>query len=148
MLHRCVRILELISFNEQQYFVHCLFYILYTLHRSGGAVCCLYLVTWCSNFVSDRPFNEGILQGSGSPYKHAWLRCASETMWSRECLVQALDGNADDYQYFKAVQFVKKVKKGPLQETSPLLNDISGVPTWEKVSSFTLLMTCIQSLLV
>lgn len=50
--------------------------------------------------------------------------------------MQALDSNADDYQYFKAVQFVKKVKKGPLQETSPLLNDISGVPTWEKVGSY------------
>lgn len=47
--------------------------------------------------------------------------------------MQALENNADDYQYFKAVQFVKRVKKGPLQETSPLLNDISGVPTWEKV---------------
>ena len=51
--------------------------------------------------------------------------------------LQALDSNADDYQYFKAVQFVKKVKKGPLQETSPLLNDISGVPTWEKVGFWT-----------
>ena len=48
-------------------------------------------------------------------------------------LLQALESNANDYQYLKAVQFVKKVKKGPLQETSPLLNDISGVPTWEKV---------------
>ena len=27
----------------------------------------------------------------------------------------------------------KQVKKGPLSETSPMLNDISGVPTWNKV---------------
>ncbi len=26
-----------------------------------------------------------------------------------------------------------QVKKGPLAETSPMLNDISGVPSWEKV---------------
>ena len=30
---------------------------------------------------------------------------------------------------------VLQVKKGPLAETSPMLNDISGVPTWTKVSS-------------
>ena len=28
---------------------------------------------------------------------------------------------------------VLQVKKGPLAETSPMLNDISGVPTWSKV---------------
>ena len=26
-----------------------------------------------------------------------------------------------------------QVKKGPLAETSPMLNDISAVPTWSKV---------------
>ena len=26
-----------------------------------------------------------------------------------------------------------QVKKGPLAETSPMLNDISGVPNWAKV---------------
>jgi len=44
-----------------------------------------------------------------------------------------LEDNAEEYQYLKAVQFVKGVKKGPLQETSPLLCDISAVPSWEKV---------------
>ena len=29
---------------------------------------------------------------------------------------------------------VVQVKKGPLAETSPMLNDISGVPTWDKVA--------------
>nr|DAD34288.1 TPA_asm: hypothetical protein HUJ06_004928 [Nelumbo nucifera] len=33
------------------------------------------------------------------------------------------------------VSFVKKVKKGLLAEHSPLLDDISGVPTWNKVNN-------------
>lgn len=40
-----------------------------------------------------------------------------------------------DYLYLEAVQFVKVVKKGALAETSPMLNDISGVPKWDKVNS-------------
>lgn len=42
---------------------------------------------------------------------------------------------SDDYLYLSAVKFVKEVKKGPLGETSPMLNDISGVPTWGKVNA-------------
>ena len=30
--------------------------------------------------------------------------------------------------------FMTQVKKGPLSETSPMLNDISGVATWAKAS--------------
>eukprot|EP00350_Pseudokeronopsis_sp_OXSARD2_P003019 CAMPEP_0170556942 /NCGR_PEP_ID=MMETSP0211-20121228/19076_1 /TAXON_ID=311385 /ORGANISM="Pseudokeronopsis sp., Strain OXSARD2" /LENGTH=69 /DNA_ID=CAMNT_0010867575 /DNA_START=694 /DNA_END=903 /DNA_ORIENTATION=- len=37
--------------------------------------------------------------------------------------------------YFGCIQFIKQVKKGvSFGESSPMLNDISGVPTWEKVS--------------
>jgi serine/threonine-protein phosphatase 2A activator len=39
-----------------------------------------------------------------------------------------------DFLYLAAVLFVQRVKKGPLHETSPILNDISGVPTWTKVN--------------
>jgi serine/threonine-protein phosphatase 2A activator len=39
----------------------------------------------------------------------------------------------EDYLYLDAVRFVRRVKKGPLHETSPLLFDISGVATWAKV---------------
>lgn len=33
-----------------------------------------------------------------------------------------------------------QVKKGPLQETSPMLVDISGIPTWSKVRAATCLL--------
>jgi hypothetical protein len=33
----------------------------------------------------------------------------------------------------RCIEFLKSVKKGALQETSPMLNDISGVPNWDKV---------------
>lgn len=42
---------------------------------------------------------------------------------------------ADDYLYLGCVQFVKEVKKGPLAETSPMLNDISGVHGWAKINA-------------
>jgi len=37
--------------------------------------------------------------------------------------------------YLSSVQFVKQVKKGNLGETSPMLNDISAVLSWEKINS-------------
>lgn len=43
--------------------------------------------------------------------------------------------DADDYMYFGCIKFIKQVKKGvPFGESSPMLNDISAVPSWEKVS--------------
>lgn len=44
-----------------------------------------------------------------------------------------LDAYANEYLYLGAVRFVKRVKKGPLQETSPMLCDIAAVPVWTKV---------------
>jgi len=41
--------------------------------------------------------------------------------------------HSGDYLYLGAVMFVRRVKRGPLHETSPILNDIGGVPTWTKV---------------
>lgn len=46
---------------------------------------------------------------------------------------EVLEVYAHDYLYLDAVQFVRKVKKGPLHETSPLLYDITAVPNWVKV---------------
>ncbi|GBF94505.1 hypothetical protein Rsub_07039 [Raphidocelis subcapitata] len=47
----------------------------------------------------------------------------------------ALEAFAGDYSYLGCVAFVKQVKKGPLFETSPMLNDVSGVPSWSKVNA-------------
>lgn len=39
------------------------------------------------------------------------------------------------YMYFGCINFIKEVKKGvPFGESSPMLNDISGVPNWDKVA--------------
>ncbi|MBA0566087.1 hypothetical protein Golob_010936 [Gossypium lobatum] len=46
-----------------------------------------------------------------------------------------LDNFSSEYMYLSCIQFVKKVKKGPFAEHSPLLNDISGVPNWKKVNT-------------
>jgi len=41
----------------------------------------------------------------------------------------------DDFMYFGCIAFIKQVKKGvPFGEGSPILNDISAVPNWEKVT--------------
>ncbi|XP_010273024.1 PREDICTED: serine/threonine-protein phosphatase 2A activator-like [Nelumbo nucifera] len=46
-----------------------------------------------------------------------------------------LDNFSNEYLYLSCISFVKKVKKGLFAEHSPLLDDISGVPTWNKVNS-------------
>ena len=41
----------------------------------------------------------------------------------------------DAYMYFGCIAFIKHVKAGvPFGESSPMLNDISGVPSWDKVA--------------
>lgn len=47
---------------------------------------------------------------------------------------QALRDHSD-YMYFGCINFIKTVKKGVhFSESSPMLNDISAVPSWEKVN--------------
>lgn len=46
-----------------------------------------------------------------------------------------LEQYSKDYYYLACIAFIKQVKKGSLTEHSPMLNDISGVPNWEKVNS-------------
>jgi hypothetical protein len=42
---------------------------------------------------------------------------------------------SDDFMYFGGIKFIKLVKKGvSFGESSPMLNDISAVPSWEKVA--------------
>ncbi|KAI3845474.1 hypothetical protein MKX03_023409 [Papaver bracteatum] len=45
-----------------------------------------------------------------------------------------LDNFAEEYLYISCIAFVRKVKKGPFHEHSPMLNDISGVANWNKVN--------------
>jgi hypothetical protein len=43
--------------------------------------------------------------------------------------------NKDAYMYFGCIDFIRSVKKGvPFGESSPMLNDISAVPNWDKVA--------------
>ena len=47
-----------------------------------------------------------------------------------------LDRYARDYLYLEGIQFIKRVKfTAPFAETSPMLNDISGIPDWQRVHS-------------
>lgn len=47
-----------------------------------------------------------------------------------------LEKHSDDFMYFGCIKFIKQVKKGvPFGESSPILNDISGVASWEKVQT-------------
>ncbi|KAL7110984.1 hypothetical protein ACP275_05G060200 [Erythranthe tilingii] len=46
-----------------------------------------------------------------------------------------LDNFSNEYLYLTCIAFVKKVKKGVFAEHSPMLDDISGVPNWNKVNS-------------
>ena len=41
-----------------------------------------------------------------------------------------------EFMYLHCIRFIKKIKTGgKFFETSPILNDISAVPNWGKVSS-------------
>lgn len=57
-----------------------------------------------------------------------------------------LDNFSNEYLYFSCILFIKKVKKGPFSEHSPLLDDISGVPNWNKVNSGLLKMYKVEVL--
>lgn len=44
--------------------------------------------------------------------------------------------NDETYLYFTCIHFIKQLKRGvPFYESSPMLNDISQLPTWQKVGS-------------
>lgn len=46
-----------------------------------------------------------------------------------------LETCSKDYLYLDAIKFIKDVKSGsPFAETSPMLNDISALPSWEKIN--------------
>eukprot|EP01103_Thecamoeba_quadrilineata_P001654 TRINITY_DN1149_c0_g1_i1.p1 TRINITY_DN1149_c0_g1~~TRINITY_DN1149_c0_g1_i1.p1 ORF type:complete len:173 (-),score=22.10 TRINITY_DN1149_c0_g1_i1:59-577(-) len=45
-----------------------------------------------------------------------------------------LDGFANDYLYLGCIKFINSVKTASLAWHSPMLNDISGVKTWQKIN--------------
>ena len=46
-----------------------------------------------------------------------------------------LETNCHEYLYLDAIKFIKEVKAGsPFAETSPMLNDISALPSWERTN--------------
>ncbi len=54
-----------------------------------------------------------------------------------------LEKERDNYMYLGCIHFIKSVKKGvPFGESSPTLNDISGVPNWNKVAQGMVKMYC------
>lgn len=46
-----------------------------------------------------------------------------------------VDAFAGEYMYFRCIQYILEVKRGPFFEHSPMLNDISSVLSWKKVNS-------------
>lgn len=50
------------------------------------------------------------------------------------CNKDVVDSNADEHIFMAAIKFINTMKSGLFWEHSPLLNDISGVPSWRKVN--------------
>ncbi|CAL0333979.1 unnamed protein product [Lupinus luteus] len=46
-----------------------------------------------------------------------------------------LENFSKEYMYLACIVFIRKVKKGAFAEHSPMLDDISGVPNWNKVNT-------------
>lgn len=57
-----------------------------------------------------------------------------------------IENFSNEYLYLSCIAFVKKVKKGLFAEHSPLLDDISGVPNWNKVNGGLLKMYKVEVL--
>lgn len=56
-------------------------------------------------------------------------------MYTPDCIHEAGALREHEYMYFGCINFIKSVKKGvAFGEGSPMLNDISAVPTWDKVA--------------
>lgn len=53
---------------------------------------------------------------------------------------------ADAYLYMGCVKFIRDIKNGPFHETSPMLFDISGVESWEKINGGMIKMYCAELL--
>jgi hypothetical protein len=46
-----------------------------------------------------------------------------------------IENNSDEFMYFNCIKFIISVKKGvPFAESSPILNNISGAASWDKIT--------------
>ena len=56
----------------------------------------------------------------------------------KTCIIRnenILENFSNEYFYLACIAFVKKVKMGVFAEHSPMLDDISGGPNWNKLTS-------------
>ncbi|KAG2226930.1 hypothetical protein INT45_010209 [Circinella minor] len=67
--------------------------------------------------------------GSAQLIDHPRLKPRSVT--SRD----TVDVMAGENMYFRCIQYIHEVKRGPFHEHSPMLHDISGVISWSKVNT-------------
>jgi len=74
-------------------------------------------------------------------YQHlAFMFGASQLCRSQSYIPESIHEESalrdeEDYMYFGCIRFIKQVKKGVrFAESSPMLNDISAVPSWDKVA--------------
>ena len=49
--------------------------------------------------------------------------------------MQTVNRNSEKFMYFGGIKFIMENKSGAFFENSPVLYDISGVPTWSKINS-------------
>lgn len=49
--------------------------------------------------------------------------------------LRTVQSGADVWYYLHCIKFIHEVKSGQLAENSPMLNDISGSPTWQRINA-------------
>jgi len=69
------------------------------------------------------------LWGSSQLIDHKYIRPKSITN------KETVDNFAADFMYLGCIKFINEVKSGSFFEHSPLLFDITGAKSWEKVNS-------------
>ncbi|CAK4085225.1 unnamed protein product [Aphanomyces euteiches] len=71
------------------------------------------------------------------PFYFGSSQLIGQTSFAPSCVHDdsVLQSHSTEYLYLDAVRFVREVKSsGSFAETSPMLNDISGVHSWEKIN--------------
>lgn len=70
------------------------------------------------------------------PFYFGACQLSRESDFTPSSIHSASATDAERFMYFGCIQYIKQLKKGvPFFECSPMLNDISHLPTWTKVSA-------------